>query len=100
MVLLSAEDISRLSGEHYNASVVRAQHLHDALMILRVRPDAGKPEFTPGQYTLLGLGWWERRIDGIPPNEPAHASHQPLVRRAYSICCPLLDESGRLLTAA
>ena len=96
----SPEELDHLRGEHYNATVTRVRHVHDALMILRVRPDAGKPEFTPGQYTLLGLGWWERRVDGILPSEPTNAARQPLVRRAYSICCPLLDESGRLVTAA
>ena len=41
--------------QDYNAVVIEARYIHDALMILRVRPDSGIPTFLPGQYTTLGL---------------------------------------------
>ena len=44
MVALPASDeISELRRRFYNASVVAMRHVHDELMVLRVRPDGGIP---------------------------------------------------------
>lgn len=78
----------------YNARVIQARHLHKGLLILRVLPDEPLPEFQPGQYTVLGLNASEPRVDGLQlPDEKAR-----LVRRAYSISCPMLNDSGELVT--
>jgi ferredoxin--NADP+ reductase len=74
--------------------------LHKAnpeLMRLRIRPDFPVPAHKPGQYSSLGLGFWEPRFPGcqeeiLKPGEEAN-----LARRAYSISCPVLDDHGRLL---
>lgn len=53
-------------------------------MILRVRPDAGVPEFVPGQYVALGLPGSAARMAGAAP-EDAPAAGDKLIKRAYSI---------------
>ena len=60
-------------------------------MILRVQPDDDVPEYEPGQYTTLGLLTDERRLD--EPERPDDDRHR-LIRRAYSISCPVLRENG------
>jgi len=82
------------AGQDYNAVVIETRYVHDALMILRVRPDGGVSTFQPGQYTTLGLRTAEPRIDGICCVEPT-SSH--LIRRAYSIGHSILDDSRELL---
>lgn len=103
-------DISALRDEHYNAIVDSVRHVHDELMILRVRAEGERPHFVAGQYTLLGLGAWERRIDGItavsvdlsaavaPSVKPRKDLSRSLIRRAYSISSPIVDERGSIVT--
>lgn len=92
---VDTEEITRRREENYNATVISIRRIHDNLMILRVMPDQGPMKFQSGQYTLLGLGVWEPRADRIP----IHEDPSKLVRRAYSISCPMLDEMGELVTA-
>ena len=75
----------------YNAHVRHARQLHDALMIVRVVLDARVPEFMAGQYATLGLGEWEPRVDDVGSHSPLESATGQLIRRAYSISCPLLD---------
>lgn len=98
----SSETSQQQSGEFvtmnhaeqdYNAVISEIRFVHDALMILRVRPDGGVSAFEPGQYTTLGLRASEPRIDGIVCGETT-SSH--LIRRAYSISHPLVDGIGKL----
>lgn len=89
----------RLRSEFYNASVVSIERPHDDLMIVRVRPDRGIPLFPAGQYTVLGLGYWEPRAPGCQPEGDIRQRLQKLIKRAYSISCPLLDEAGQLVGA-
>ncbi len=97
---LSPQEIARLRDEHYNAEVVSVRQIHEDLMILRVVPDQGPLCFEPGQYTLLGLGAWEPRVDSVPIGHSSDSRLSKLVRRAYSISCPMLDEGGRLVTVS
>lgn len=92
-----AAEIERLRAEHYNASILQIRKPQDELMVLRVRPDWPIPRFEPGQYTVLGLGSWEDRVPGSQPEPPDVAQSPRLIRRAYSISCPILDENGRLV---
>ncbi len=80
---------------NYNATVEEIHFAHDELMILRVVTDGGKPPFAAGQYLTLGLGDCEPRVDGIPSVWNVDAPR--LIRRAYSVSCPMLDENNRLL---
>lgn len=52
-----------------NATLVEKIHLTEELLILRIKPEGGIPDFKPGQYVALGLP----DVDG------------KLVKRAYSI---------------
>ncbi len=66
---ISPEEIEELRSAHYNATVVALHRAHDELAILRVVPDAGPCHFSPGQYTTLGLGYWEPRVSDVQPEE-------------------------------
>jgi ferredoxin--NADP+ reductase len=90
-------DISQLRRKKYNATVVRLIKVHPDLMILRVRPDFPRPAHKPGQYSLLGLGFWEPRVPGCQHEHLAETDGERMARRAYSISCPLLDQRGELL---
>lgn len=94
-----AHTFGRLREEHYNATVAHVRHVHDSLMVLRVRLDEGRLEYKPGQYTTLGLGEWEPRDDSIAAgpvgqgSRPVDPDRPPkLIRRAYSIGSPMLYE--------
>src|SRR4051812_18176277 len=92
---MTPDQIADLRRDKYNATVVRLQKIHSDLMIMRVRPDFPLPRHTPGQYTVLGMGFWEPRFPGcqeenLPPGDEAR-----LARRSYSISCPVLDDEGR-----
>jgi ferredoxin--NADP+ reductase len=87
----------RLRDEFYDASVVSIRHCHDDLMIMRVRPDRGVPRFLAGQYMVLGLGYWEARAAGCQAEGDITLVQQKLIKRAYSISCPMLDDAGRLV---
>lgn len=79
----------------YNARVASIRRAHDDLLVMRIAPDLGvRLSYDAGQYTVLGLGAWEPRDDGLRPPEPANG----MVRRAYSYSCPMLDEAGVLVT--
>ena len=94
---LTPDIVERLRAEHYNARVEHIRRIHDELLILRVRPEGDRPAFVPGQYTVLGLGSWEPHLAGIPTKEEPR---DHLIRRAYSISCPMVDERGQLLRCA
>jgi len=94
------DEIADLRRSHYNAAVTHVRRVHDDLMILRVRPDEGVPEFQAGQYTLLGLGYWESRVPGTQAEHLSEIDVRKVTKRAYSISFPILDDSGRLLRQA
>lgn len=88
-----------LREANYNATVNEVIPVHEALMILRVRPDHTLETFAPGQFTMLGLGSWEPAIgDGDEITTFSH-SKVMLIKRAYSIGCPLVDSQGQLVRA-
>jgi ferredoxin--NADP+ reductase len=97
---LSNDEISDLRRKHYNASVAAVRHVHEELMVLRVRPDVGVPEYLAGQYTTLGLGFWEPRAPDTQDEPLSDAELRKVVKRAYSISFPILDRAGKLLRRA
>jgi ferredoxin--NADP+ reductase len=94
---ISQSEIAELRARHYNATVTGLSLVHDELMVVRVRPDGGVPEFQAGQYTTLGLGYWEPRAPDTQAEELKESDLRKLIRRAYSISFPILDDAGRLL---
>ncbi|AWM38080.1 Ferredoxin--NADP reductase [Gemmata obscuriglobus] len=94
---MTAEDIASLRQRRYNATVVSLRLVNPDLMILRVKPDAPRPEHRPGQYCTLGLGYWERRTEGCQAESLSEGDFTKVVRRAYSLSCGILDDDGDLL---
>jgi ferredoxin--NADP+ reductase len=94
---MSPERIAELRKEKYNATIVRMLKVHSDLMIMRVRPDFPRPAHKPGQYTVLGLGFWEPRAPGCQAETLAPGEELKLARRSYSISCSVVDRRGELL---
>ena len=68
----------------YNALVVRRIDLTPQLVIFHVKPDAGVPDFEPGQYVALGLLGSEPRGPGFKP-DVEEVKADKIIKRAYSI---------------
>lgn len=83
----------------YNSTVVSVRSVHEDLMVMRVRPDVGIPEFAAGQYTALGLGDWEPRVSNAGDEDANALPAGKLIRRAYSVSASLLDDTGQLVRA-
>jgi ferredoxin--NADP+ reductase len=97
---MTPEQIEELRHTRYNATVEAIRQAHGDLVAMRVRPDFPLQVPKPGQYTTLGLGYWEPRVPGCQEETLKPGDEQKLVRRSYSISCPILDADGRLLTPA
>ncbi len=82
-----------LIDKYYDARVQSIRVVHDELLILRVVPDAGIPQYKAGQYVTLGLGPFEPRIDGL---QSGVTESSKIIQRAYSISCPMVQ--GNKLT--
>lgn len=91
------DDSGVLRQSNYNATVVGLREIHSDLRTLRIRPDYPIPPHKPGQYSTLGMGHWEPRAPGCQEESPKPGEHIKLIRRAYSISCPVLDDAGQLL---
>jgi ferredoxin--NADP+ reductase len=93
-------DVDALRRAHYNATVVQARHPNDALMIVRIRPDAPLQPYEAGQWLAVGVGLWEARIGGCPPEEVAPEKRVDLAERPFSLSSGILTADGtRLLRA-
>lgn len=69
----------------YNATLVGRIDITPQLAILRVKPDGGVPDFTPGQYAVLGLRSDAPRVPEASMDEEGPASPDKMIKRAYSI---------------
>jgi len=67
-----------------NSTLVQRIEVTPDLLILRVKPDAGVPEFKSGQYVALGLPGDAVRYSGAAPEVEQPAADK-LIKRAYSI---------------
>jgi ferredoxin--NADP+ reductase len=94
---MTAAQVEELRRKYYNATLVWLRQPHAELRVLRVRPDFVRPPHKPGQYSTLGLGYWEPRVPECQEEELSPGEDQKLVRRAYSISCPVLGDDGTLL---
>lgn len=91
------ESVEALRAKHYNATLSRLVRCNAALWILRVKPDRGPLPFIPGQYTTLGLGYWEPRVEGAQRETLAPGRVSRLALRAYSFSHPVLTGDGSRL---
>jgi ferredoxin--NADP+ reductase len=94
---MTPDEIQELRAKRYNATVAGLKRLHSDLLIVRVRPDFRLPVHKPGQYTSVGLGYWEPRCPGCQEETLRPGDETKLARRAYSISCSVLDDDGKLL---
>jgi ferredoxin/flavodoxin---NADP+ reductase len=68
-----------------NAVVLHKSEVAPGLMIVRVAPEGwGLPDFTPGQFAVLGLPGSAPRVMGADPEDPAPDPDR-LISRAYSV---------------
>ena len=68
-----------------NAIVIQKVTVAPGLIVLRVVPDGWVlPDFTPGQYGVLGLPGKAARCELSDPEEPL-TDPEKMIRRAYSI---------------
>jgi ferredoxin--NADP+ reductase len=93
---MNPEAIAELRRQRYNATLVWLRRVHSDLLIMRVRPDFPRPLHKPGQYSTLGLGYWEPRTPGCQEEHLPPGAENKLVRRAYSIGCSVLGDGGQL----
>ena len=102
---LTEAEIQSYRDEHYNATVTYLWRPTRHLMRVRVRLDEGVREdglalnYEPGQYTTLGMGYWEPRVPEADPEDLDEKKLQRMVKRAYSISCRLLDDNDRVTPA-
>ena len=89
-------EVEQLRLEHYNATITHFDHSHDDLWVIRVQPDRADVKHRAGQYTTLGLGYWEPRVDDADEGL-GEEGRQRLIRRSYSISSPVVDDVGYLL---
>ena len=92
---MTPDEIAELRGRRYNGTVVSIRLANPDLMKLRVRSDFPRPPHQPGQYCALGLGNWEPRLEGCQAEDLKPGDETRLVRRSYSISCPILDDAGK-----
>src|SRR5262245_2694122 len=97
---MSPEQIAELRKKHYNATVVSIRWGNPDLYAIRIRPDFRLPAHKPGQYSTLGMGHWEPRVPDCQEEHHKPGEELKLIRRAYSISCPILDDNGKLLDLA
>ena len=73
----------------YNATLVGRIDITPQLAIFQVKPDGDVPEFTPGQYSVLGLRQDAPRVPEAGPegddDEEPPAPAGKMIKRAYSI---------------
>lgn len=67
-----------------NSTLIGRTEVTPELLILRVKPDTGVPEFKPGQYVALGLPGSAPRYAAALPESEAPAPDK-IIKRAYSI---------------
>jgi ferredoxin/flavodoxin---NADP+ reductase len=94
---MTPDQTQELRRKLYNATLVWLRLANPDLAVMRVRPDFKLPAHRPGQYSTLGLGYWEPRAPGCQEEDLKAGDEQKLVRRAYSISSSVLDERGDLL---
>src|SRR5262245_33684734 len=94
---LDPAQITELRKKQYNATLVHIHKPQAELAIFRVQPDHVIQPHKPGQYSTLGLGYWEPRYPGTQEETLMPGDEAKLIRRAYSISHPVLEPGGELV---
>lgn len=94
---MEQEQIDSLTKEYYNATISSINKINDNLRVLRIKPDEPILPYESGQFTSIGLGCWEPS-PYLEDEEKSDTMKIPkIVRRAYSISTPILDEKNELI---
>lgn len=93
-----AERVERLRAENYNATITSIREHNPDLWVMWVKPDEPVQPFKAGQYTTLGLGFWEPRADDASEDFEANPDQfEKMARRSYSVSSSIVDENGDLV---
>jgi ferredoxin/flavodoxin---NADP+ reductase len=88
----------RLRAENYNATITWIREHNPDLWVMRIKPDERIDPFKPGQYTTLGLGFWEPRADEALEDFEENADQiEKMARRSYSVSSSIIDEEGEIV---
>lgn len=91
------DELDALRQRHYNATVTSIQEHEPGLRVMHIAPDGPIAPFEPGQYTTLGLGYWEPRVDQASEDFALHPELlERLARRSYSVSHSIVDNWGEL----
>lgn len=95
-----ADYYERLRGENYNATISFVREHHEDLWVMRITPDEPIEPFKAGQYTTLGLGYWEPRADDAMEDfEEDPDQLEKMARRSYSVSSSIVNDDGELVEA-
>ncbi|WP_231753162.1 ferredoxin--NADP reductase [Rosistilla carotiformis] len=89
-------EVEELRQTSYNATLIQRIDIHEELALFRIQPDSAVVPFQPGQYLTLGLGYWESRVSNSQAEVLEPKQWRKVVKRAYSISCPMLDSMEQL----
>lgn len=92
------ERFERLREENYNSTITSIRAHNPDLWVMKIRPDEPVEPFKPGQYTTLGLGYWEPRADEVMEEFSDHPEQwEKMALRSYSVSSSIVDENGELV---
>ena len=95
---MTPQEISELRKKYYNATVIKIMDAGEGLWRIRIQTDTPLQPYKPGQYSTIGLGYWEPRHPKAQVETLDPTKQNKLLRRAYSISHPMLDEqTGELI---
>lgn len=88
----------RLRKENYNATITWIREHNPELWVMRIRPDEPVEPYKAGQYTTLGLGYWEPRADeAMEDFEEKPEQREKMALRSYSVSSSIIDDDGELM---
>jgi ferredoxin--NADP+ reductase len=84
--------------EQYYATISWIREHNPDLWVMRIKPDEPIEPFKAGQYTTLGLGYWEPRADDVSEDFDADPGQlEKMARRSYSVASSIIDDEGQLV---
>ncbi|HEX6220294.1 MAG TPA: ferredoxin--NADP reductase, partial [Acidimicrobiia bacterium] len=84
--------------DHYNATITSIREHNPELWVMRIKADEPVEPFKAGQYTTLGLGFWEPRADEASEDFVEDPDQRDkMARRSYSVSSSIVDEDGQLV---
>ncbi|HEX6301034.1 MAG TPA: ferredoxin--NADP reductase [Acidimicrobiia bacterium] len=94
------ERYERLRAENYSATITWIREHNPDLWVMRIKPDEPVEPFKAGQYTTLGLGYWEPRADDALEDFDENPDQiEKMARRSYSVSSSIVDDEGNLVDA-